>query len=117
MTDAIVKTLVTFFAVYGLMGFVREIIDFFFSPKRVYEDLVVVVKVLNSQDTLEATVRMILWKCLSHSHGSFTPNILIVDLGSSDDTPQIAKRLCNDYSFIEYTTNELYLKSKNIQKE
>lgn len=117
MMDILIKTAVTFFAIYGLMGFLREIIDFFFSPKKIYDDLVVVVKVLNSQATLEATVRMILWKCLSISHGSFTPNILIVDLGSTDDTAVIAKKLCEDYSFIQYTTNELYLKAKKHPKE
>ncbi len=108
MADIIIRTFITFFAVYGLMGFVREVVEFFFSPKRKFDELIIVVKVLNSEDTLEATVRMILWKCMSAKHGGFTPNILIVDMGSDDSTPEIAKKLCRDYSFIKYTTYDVY---------
>ena len=115
MTDIIIKTLITFLAIYGLMGFVREVVEFFFSPKRKFDELIVVVKVLNSENTLEATVRMILWKCMSSRHGGFTPNILIVDMGSTDSTAEIAQRLCRDYGFIRYTSYELYNKAK--QKE
>jgi len=112
MTDIIIRTLVTFLAIYGLMGFVKEIVEFFFSPKRKYDELTVVVKVLNSENTLEATVRMILWKCMSSRHGAFTPNILIVDMGSTDSTPEIAERLCRDYGFIRYTSFDIYNKAK-----
>ena len=112
MAEIIIKTLITFFCIYGFTDLVKTVFRFFFSPKKPFDDMVIVIKVLNSEKTLEATVRMVIWKCLSISHGSFTPNILIVDLGSTDLTSAIAKRLCSDYSFIDYKTYGEYLKTK-----
>jgi len=112
MISIITRTLITFFAIYGFTALIKEILDMFFMPKKNLKDLLIVIKVLNSEDTLEGIVRMILWKCLSLTHGGFMPNILIVDMGSSDDTADIAKRLSHDYSFIRYTTHEEYLNSQ-----
>lgn len=112
MADVVIKTLITFFCIYGLTDFFKGILKFFFVPKNSLNNLVIVVKVLNSEKTLEGTIRMLLWKTLSTSHGGFTPNILIVDMGSTDSTPEIAKKLCNDYEFISFKTYDEYLKSK-----
>jgi len=113
MADIILKTLITFFCIYGLTDFLKNILSFFFSPKNPYEDIVLVIKVLNSEKTLEATVRMIIWKALSQSRGGFTPKILIVDMGSSDTTAEIAKRLSLDYSFINFMTYDEYITKKD----
>ncbi len=113
MIELVTKTIITFLVIYGFIALVRAVFNAVFSPKGSYDDIVVVVKVLNSEESLEATVRMILWKCLKFTHGGFVPNILIVDMGSTDSTSEIARRLCADYSFIEYTTSELYNEAKN----
>lgn len=113
MIELIAKTIISFLVIYGFIALVKSVFSVVFSPKGSYDDIVVVVKVLNSEESLEATVRMILWKCLKFTHGGFVPNILIVDMGSTDSTAEIAKRLCADYSFIEYTTAELYNQAKN----
>ncbi len=113
MVDIIIKTAVTFFAIYGFVQIVKDIVNMFLADKNPYDDMFVVIKVKNSRETLEATVRLIMWKWLRVTHGTTVPNILIVDLGSNDETPQIAKHLCNDYSFIHYTTKELYEKAKS----
>lgn len=113
MIELCLKTIISFLVIYGFISLVKEIFNAIFTPKGSYDDIVVVVKVLNSEESLEATVRMILWKCLKFTHGGFVPNILIVDMGSTDSTADIAKRLCSDYSFIEYTTSEKYDEAKN----
>lgn len=113
MIEVIFKTAITFFAIYGIVQIFKDVLFFLSDSHRAYDNISVVVKVLNNEETLEATIRMILWKILKITHGSFMTDILIVDMGSTDSTAEIAKRLCNDYSFIHYTTNELYLKNKS----
>ena len=112
MADVVIKTLITFFCIYGLTDFLKSVLKFFFLSKNPLDNLVIVIKVLNSEKTLEGTIRMLIWKTLSTSYGGFTPNILIVDMGSTDSTAEIAKKLCNDYDFISYKTYDEYLKSK-----
>ena len=116
MVDIIIKTAVTFFAIYGFVCVIKDIAEFFVANQRLDDDIVVVIKVKDAAGSLEATVRLIMWRWLAITHGSHVPNILIVDLGSTDETAGIAKRLSADYSFIQYTTKELYDKSKSDKK-
>ena len=112
MAEIITKTLLTFFCMYGFIGLLQSLFEYIVSKNSAKNNFVIVIKVLNSEKTLEGTIRMIVWRALSITHGSFTPNILIVDMGSTDATFDIAQRLCKDYSFINYVTYEEYLKKK-----
>jgi hypothetical protein len=111
MMDILLKTLITFFAIYGVTQFIKDI--FLFLSREKNCKYTIVVKVKDAQDSLEAIVRMIVWKTLAFTGGHHMPEILIVDMGSTDSTAEIAKRLCNDYSFIAYTTLETYEKIKS----
>lgn len=116
MVDIIIKTAVTFFAIYGFVCIVKDILGFFVANRKFGDDVVVVIKVKNAAKSLEGTVRQVMWRWLALTRGSHVPNILIVDLGSTDETCEIAKRLSGDYSFIQYTTKEIYDKSKSNTK-
>lgn len=116
MSDILFKTLITFLTVYGFVELVKDIFYCFTANIR-DKDIVIVVKVKNAEASLEGTIRAIVWKTLAYTRGNYMPDILIVDLGSDDCTADIAKKLCNDYSFIQYTTKELYDKAKNNKKE
>lgn len=116
MSDVLLKTVITFLAVYGLVELIKDIFYCFTTNIR-NKDIVIVVKVKNAESNLEYTIRAIVWKTLAYTRGNYMPDILIVDLGSDDCTAQIAKKLCSDYSFIQYTTNELYNKAKNNTEE
>ena len=112
MSEIIIKTFITFFCMYGFTEFLRTLLSFFISKDNCYDDFVLVIKVKNSEKTLEGTIRMLVWKALSAAHGGSIPKILIVDMGSDDSTADIAQRLCRDYSFVDYVTYEEYLKKK-----
>ena len=111
MMDILLKTLITFFAIYGVTQFIKDV--FFFSFRSKTGRYTIVVKVMNAQDSLEAIIRMVVWKTIAITGGHYMPEILIVDMGSTDSTIEIAKRLCSDYSFIAYTTKEAYEKIKS----
>lgn len=115
MIDIFSRTFITFFAIYGLTQLIRDIVLFFAKGKDNPKPTVV-VKVLNAEESLEAVIRSLVWKTIKLTNGEFMPDILIVDMGSGDSTEEIAKRLCRDYSFISYTTKEIYEKIKSKEK-
>ena len=118
MITVLIKSFITFLAIYGFVQFIKDVIDFFaMSSVGNKNDTVIVIKVKNSEETLEGAVRSVIWKCLKTSFWGKIPDILIVDLGSDDSTALIAKKLCDDYSFIYYTTEELYNKAKGYDDE
>ncbi len=114
MWEIVLKSLVLVLAAYALIDLSKKLICALFR-KRPYlrDDVFVVVKVKNHQEHIEGIVRSIIWRNLSMSGGGFVPNILIVDMGSSDETAQVAERLCKDYGFIYYTTEEKYNQMKD----
>ena len=63
MATIIMRSLATFLAIYGLVQLIRDIVNFFFDIKNKNdEDVVVVIKVKNSAESLEAAVRTVIWK-------------------------------------------------------
>ena len=103
------KAAITVLVIYACLDIARKAIAALFHKKpAISDDLFLVLKVKNQQTTLEGIVRTLIWKHLRLQTGGFVPNILIVDMGSEDETPEIAKRLCDDYSFIYFTTEEQY---------
>lgn len=108
------KAAVTVLVIYAVIDIVRRMVTAVFRKKpAISDDVFLVLKVKNQQSTLEGVVRALIWKHLRLNIGGFVPNILIVDMGSDDDTAEIAKRLCDDYSFIYFTTEEQYNGMKN----
>lgn len=108
------KALITVLVIYAV---VHIISDFFSAilchPPYKNEDSFIVVKVRNQEKNLEYVIRSVVWHTLSLSRGGYIPNILIVDRGSDDRTREIAEKLCEQYSFVFYTTEDNFDKMKD----
>ncbi len=114
MYEIVFNTVITFFVVYAILDIVIRVADAIFGKKADDgERTFVVVKVLNQEKNLEYIVRSIIWKNITAAKGGRLPTVLIVDMGSTDDTPEIARRLEQDYPFIHYTDSEDYEKFKD----
>ncbi len=101
----IFDALVWFFACFGIIQLVKMIV-LNFKNEGINNSYLIVVKVINKQDTIEGILRSIVWDNLKR--GSCVPPILVVDMGSTDDTPSILKRLSQEYSFIHVTDKNGY---------
>ena len=113
MWNILLKSIITVLVIYAVIDIAKNIVLYFISRKMGSADNVfIAIKVKNHQEHLERIIRKIIWQYLNLNNGGFIPSILIVDQGSTDDTPNIALRLCDDYSFIYYTTQEEYEKLK-----
>lgn len=114
MYQIVFKTIITFFVVYALLDIIVRIIDMIFGrDKGDEESTFIVVKVMNQENNLEHIIRGIIWKNLTAAKGGRLPTVLIVDMGSTDDTLEIASRLAKDYPFIHCTDIEDYEKIKD----
>ncbi len=114
MVSVIFKSVVVFLVCYALIDIIRRIISAVFSKSpHIKDDVFVVIKIKNKNEHIEGIVRSIIWRSLSSSGGSFVPSILIVDMGSDEKTVEIVKKLCDDYGFIYYTTEDEYTQMKN----
>ncbi|MBE7030828.1 MAG: glycosyltransferase [Ruminococcaceae bacterium] len=109
MWEIFLKSLNTVLVVYALVDIISKTFVLVFRKKpTISDDVFVVIRVKNQEQNLECIIRSVIWKNLSRTGGGRVPNILVVDLGSEDATPEIAQRLCDDYGFIYYTTEEQY---------
>ena len=114
MYEILFKTAITFFVIYALIDILTRFYRFLTSENKQQGELFIVIKVKNQENNLECIIRSVIWNFLAHNGGTNVPNILIVDLGSEDSTSLIAEKLCDDYEFIFYTTEEKYNELKNI---
>lgn len=111
MLNIIIQSIICFLALYGIiqMGLnIYDAIQNFRIPKK--EDVFIIVTVKNQQDTVEGLIRSLVWKSLNNEHGGIIPNILVVDMGSTDETLEILERLHTEYDFIQVTDSKGYLK-------
>lgn len=93
-----------FLSVVGIIRIIEEIIKHICYNA---DDYVIVIQVKNQQDRIEGIVRSVVWKELKC--GGKVPEILIVDMGSSDDTLQILEKLNDEYDFITVSNKEKYV--------
>lgn len=88
MVKSIVLCLVSIFFIYGLINFICTLK----YPKTTY-----IIKTLNNQNTIEGKLRLLLMKSCE---------IVVIDLGSADDTKKIIKKMTQDYPCISLIEKE-----------
>ena len=101
----ILQAFVWFFVCFGIIQMVKLIINAY-KRSVINENYLIVVKVINKEDSIEGILRSIVWDHLKQ--GSCPPPILVVDMGSTDDTVAILKRLASEYNFIHITDKDGY---------
>ena len=100
-----------FFAISGMFSILSDIAGFFYSlaKGKTNTEQCIVLTVKNNQDNIEALLRSIVWQNLHKNNGGSVPDIIVVDLGSDDDTQKILERICSDYNFVHVTDREGYI--------
>ncbi len=108
------KAIITVLVIYAVINILGKLVVAIFNPEPYNnKDAFIVIKVRNQEKNIEAIIRKIIWQNLKINKGGYVPNILVVDIGSDDNTRIIVEKLAQQYSFIFYTTEEQYNKMKN----
>lgn len=99
-----------FFAAAGIAHICHRYIDYIFDEgKKRLNIPFLFVTVKNQQEDIEASVRSLVWKSRAVCRDGRMPDIVVVDLGSSDDTPAILKRLEDEYDFLQIYTKQAFI--------
>lgn len=106
MSMIIYKTVITFLVVYAVIEMISKFIVTL--KKRDKKEIYIFVHVKNQEDSIEFIIRTAIINYLSSYGGRIVPYIVIVDKGSEDRTEEISRKLCSDYDFVYYTTEETY---------
>lgn len=111
MINIIMQSVICFLVVYAIIQIGINIYNKLLNTEvEEKDDLYIIITVKNLEDKIEGIIRSIVWKNLNTKQGGRIPNILVVDLGSDDETPLILERLCKEYSFIQVTDKNSYSK-------
>ncbi len=95
--------LLSFFAAYGIVQLIVRMV--FFSRRRRCEDALSyrVLVLQNSQETAEGLIRSMAWDDVGD-------DLIVVDVGSVDETPEILRRMELEFDFLHVMTPEEYQK-------
>lgn len=108
-TNLFLNALFWFFAIVGVFSLLSDLFGLFVSIGKERNEPCVVLTVKDQQETVEGLIRSIVWQNLHASNGGRVPKIVVVDLGSSDNTPYILEKIAQDYDFVQITDKEGYI--------
>ena len=109
LSEFIFFTIVSFFSVYGFVQVIIYILDFIYDT-RILKDKVIytVVAVKNEENRVEAIAKAMLLKALKNDSGVADNKVVIVDIGSTDNTPEILKLIEEDKKGILVMDKEMF---------
>ena len=76
-----------------------------------FESTHYILPVKNCADSIEGIVRSIIWQFLTGKSPQF--EIVILDMGSQDNTPEISAKLAQEYDFIHPMCKDEYIELIN----
>ena len=88
-------------AIYGLIEIIINIFNGITLVNNNIKDMYILIAVKNQEDTIEGIVRSIVFKNIYYKNESLFNNIVIADMGSTDDTLHILRMLSKEYSFLK----------------
>lgn len=106
MWEIIWKVFVTFLIIYFVFDVIEKVVTFSMYDKR--KEKVIVIKVKNRASDIEGIIRGLVWRSLKESFGGYIPDIIVVDMGSEDETMEIVRRLSKEYVFLIPMTLDEY---------
>ncbi len=106
MLDFALTSILWILALYGLIEIIKTIIHIHKYPKISFNGTSFVITVHNQENNLEYFLRLFIYKILYYNLD--IPEILIVDLDSTDNTLNILKQFAKDFYFINVLTFDEY---------
>ncbi len=99
MLDFIANTVIWVLALYGLMEIIKTIYYICTCTNLESDGIYFIIAVKNQEEKIEGFMRSILFRII-YGKEEYIKNVIITDLGSTDRTKEIAKKLEVDYKFV-----------------
>lgn len=97
----IIQIIIWILAIYGLIEITIVIFNSIILVNKSIEDMYIFLAVKNQEDSIEAIIRSIIFKNIYNKNEDLFNNIIIADMGSTDDTINILKKLTCEYEFLK----------------
>ena len=115
MLDFSLTSILWILTLYGLIEIIKTIIHIHKYPKISFNGTSFVITVHNQENNLEYFLRLFIYKILYYNLD--IPEIIIVDLDSTDNTLNILRKFAKDFYFINVLTFDEYKHILTAQKE
>lgn len=89
-------------ALYGFLDIIKSLIHTYYHPNLSSSGIYLILAVKNQENKIEGFIRSILFR-LIYGKEENIDNIFVVDLNSTDKTPDILDILSNDYDCVKFT--------------
>lgn len=106
MADFVFTSILWILALYGLFEIIKNIIYIHKIPNVSFNGTSFIITVHNQENSIEYFLKLFIYKILYYNIN--LPEIVIVDLNSTDKTLDILNRFSQDFSFIKVLTFEEY---------
>ncbi len=100
MLNFITNAIIWVLALYGLIEIIKTIYYICTCANIESNGIYFIIAVKNQEEKLEGFMRSILFRII-YGKEECVKNVIIADLGSTDKTKEIAKKLEQDYNFID----------------
>lgn len=100
MLDFVTNAIIWILALYGLIEIIKTIYYICTCTNIESNGMYFIIAVKNQEEKIEGCMRSILFRIL-YGKEDCIKNVIITDLGSTDKTREIAKKLEEDYKFIK----------------
>lgn len=106
MVNFILTSLLWTFALYGLFEICKTIIHIHKYPKVSFNGSSFIITVHNQENNIEYFLRLLIYQMLYYNLS--IPEVIVVDLDSTDNTLDILRAFANDFNFITVLSLEEY---------
>ncbi len=116
--NVVLYSIICFFALYGILELILNIIRRkpCANTKKVISQPYAVLNIKNQEDCVESIVRSVAWQMTAQEGcAHYINELIIIDLGSSDQTPDILKLLSHEYDFIRVMNKDEYIRYISLQ--
>lgn len=100
MHDFILNSILWTLAIYGLIEIIKVCIYTFTYKTIQTHEVCFIIAVKNGEQKIEGILRTILFRML-YGKEEYVRDIIVADLGSTDETKNLLDKLQNDYNNIE----------------
>lgn len=91
--------------IFAIFGFIYFVLRMFIGIRHRFKyckgDYSIIISAKNQEETLEGIIRGFILRTGLNGDEEMLCNVVLVDAGSSDRTPEIMRRLAREYCFIK----------------
>jgi glycerol-3-phosphate responsive antiterminator len=100
MMEFIINIILWTFSFYGIIEFIKKIIDISIHTNLQSEGIYMIIAVKNQEQEIEGILRALIFKIL-YGKEKTIKRLFIVDLNSTDKTKELISKLEMEYNFIK----------------